>query len=272
MTVIEITNEYYYCDTTITLDRDGILRGTGSKHCFLISTANPIIEVESNMGASGDYTKTAIIENLMISGWGATNPDQIGILLNDVYNCQIRNVTIVNCGKGIQLGTTYSAQYEYMTYATNIEHVRMNHVYNGITFAKEAGSTGDFGFTHITDTSMTLHPNPENLRGIEVNTGCKLHNSFIKANVWSCSPNCCAMYIDGDTRYNLIHVSGEAFRNPTTDEKMPITVIKLGPNAVLATQQEDYNQEIYAAKLDGEDTYVDNYYCRLHNIVNDVPI
>ncbi len=140
--------------TTIHLPADGILRGiNGSRKVIITSSANPIVQVDSNFG---DITKSAVIENIILRGTDQTEATgQTAILLEDVYNCQIRNVGIQWCKEGIKLRTN-----QKWCQANHIEHVRMKYIRKGILFEKSTGSTGDFGFTFIADTSMSLQTYP----------------------------------------------------------------------------------------------------------------
>jgi hypothetical protein len=201
--------------TTISLANDGLLRGVGSKQIVIVSTANPIISVNSNLN---DITKSAVIENLILYGNGTNT----GILLQDLYNCQIRNVTILNCDVGIKLQSTEGGWSQ----SNHIQHVRMSYVNKGIQFAP--GGTNNFGFTHIEDVGIALN-NAQNLRGIEIGTGCKPYSSFIKANVWS-SQASDGMWIDGEVKYCLIN-----FNHEKTSQGAGGNGVYLGQNASIGS-------------------------------------
>jgi hypothetical protein len=179
---------------TIVVPTDGLYSGSGSKQMVIQSSADPIIDVQSNLS---DITKSAVIENLVI--WGTGN--NTGIRLQNVYNCQIRNVTIVNCYRGIKLTATGSG----WTQSNHIKHVRMAYVTNGIEFVP--GGTNNFGFTHIDDVGISLK-NEWMQTGIVIGNGCKPYSSFIKANVWSTQP-CDGMWVDGLVNLCLINFNHE---------------------------------------------------------------
>jgi len=183
--------------TTLNLDADGLLRGAGSKQVLISSSANPIVSVGSNV--SGNLHQNAVIENIVLQG---VNGTETAILLEDVYNCLIRNVAIKNADVGIKLTAT-TGKY---TEATRIEHVRMAWVNKGIQFVQGTG-TGNFGFTHIDDVGISLK-DAQDLEGIGVGPGCKLHAPFIKANVWS-SQKCDGMYVNGEIKAGIVNINHE---------------------------------------------------------------
>lgn len=197
----ELNNTYY-------LDRNGILKGgIGSKEITLTYTGSgneSIIKVHDNFGL-GEYLKTATIENLIIDGSNATNVT--GILLEDVLNSQIRNVTIKNCSVGIKLTATTDVEQLWCE-SNRIEHVRMENVDKGIVFDRGNGK-GSFGFTTIDDVGIALKDNASSV-GIEIIADyydstrlCKPYNSLIRANVWM-GPNNpgTGMVIDADASNN----------------------------------------------------------------------
>ncbi|MCW4025733.1 MAG: hypothetical protein NWF01_12005 [Candidatus Bathyarchaeota archaeon] len=196
MTLIEY-NTNQTLNTTINLPSDGLLRGTGSKQVVITSTANPIISVGSNFASM--FTRSALIENLVIVGNGAN----VGVLLQNVVHCRIRNITVVNCDVGVRL----TASGDNWTEANEIEHVRIKDVNKGIQFTPGGSPDNSRAFTYINDVGISLN-NAENLRGIEVGTGCRIYSSFIKANVWS-SQACDGMWIDGLVNLCLINFNHE---------------------------------------------------------------
>lgn len=206
--------------TTILLDEDGLLRGAGSKQITITSSANPIIRVSSNVPGAMD--KSAVIENIVLLG---SNGTETAILLDGVYNCQIRNVAIKNAGVGIKL----TAPANKWTEATHIEHVRMAWVNIGIQFVKGDG-TGNFGFTHVDDVGISLKDS-QYLRGINVGTNCTLHAPFIKANVWS-TQKCDGMYVDGEIKAGLINLRHEHLLGHVEG-----TGVYLGSNATVIDNQ-----------------------------------
>ncbi|XHH08614.1 MAG: hypothetical protein ACFCUE_13755 [Candidatus Bathyarchaeia archaeon] len=241
MTLIEYTTNQTL-STTINLPNDGLLRGVGSKQIVITSTANPIISVDSNLA---DSTRSAVIENIILCG-NATN---IGIFLQNIYNCQVRNVTIVNCDIGIKLMSANGGWSQ----SNHIQHVRMSYVNKGIQFAP--GATNNFGFTHIEDVGISLN-NTANLRGIEIGTGCKPYSSFIKANVWS-SQACDGLWVDGELKYCLINFNHEKCTSGAGGNG-----IYIGQNASIGTT----NQNFFLAAGNLSQA-INNPYSKTHDIV-----
>lgn len=198
MTLTEYTSNQSRT-TTVVLAKDGVLRGVGSKQITLTSSADPVIQVTSNMY---DWAKTAIIENLIIDKAAGYEGAGVGILLQDVYSCLIRNVVIKNCNIGIKITATSGKWSE----ANNIQHVRMLDVNKGIVFDKGAG-TGSFGFSNISSVGISLKTGDGKV-GIEVGSGSKPYASFIKANCWM-DGNSVGMDIYGEIRYSLINLNVE---------------------------------------------------------------
>ncbi|MCW4025732.1 MAG: hypothetical protein NWF01_12000 [Candidatus Bathyarchaeota archaeon] len=243
MTLIEY-NTNQTLNTTINLPSDGLLRGVGSKQIVITSTANPIISVNSNLA---ENYKSAVIENVILCG----NTSNIGILLENIYNCQVRNVTIVNCDIGIKLISSDGGWSQ----SNHIQHVRMSYVNKGIQFAP--GATNNFGFTHIEDVGISLN-DTANLRGIEIGTGCKPYASFIKANVWS-SQACTGMWVDGEIKYCLINFNHEKCTAGAGGNG-----IYLGPNASIGS---NINQSFFLA-AGNLSTAVSNPYSKANDIVS----
>jgi hypothetical protein len=205
-----------------TVAADGRYAGAGSKQTTLSGSGIVIMKVTPNV-PNGDFHKTAIIEDLIIDGGKDVNgdifPGSVGILLQNVYNCIIRNVTILNCEVGIKIENTDN----YWSQSNRIEHVRMTNVKKGILFTAETGTNGDFGFTTIKDVGIKL--NGENQRdanvdaservGIQIGTAngpvVKLYSSFIKATVWLGNyTNSCGMKVYGELKYSLVMFAVES--------------------------------------------------------------
>jgi|GEM_PF-1328707 len=187
-------------------ERYGDSNVDGSKKLAINYTGNGqgekvIIQVEENV-ESGLFQKNAIIENLVINGNG--KPGTVGILLKNVYNCIIRNVTIIDCDIGIKIENTNN----YWSQSNHIEHVMMRDVKKGVLFVGAAGS-GDFGFTTIRDVGIVLRDDDSSNVGIQVGTQngpiAKLHNAFIKTTVWvGKAYGGCGMRIYGELKYSLV--------------------------------------------------------------------
>lgn len=189
--LIEFTEEFTYLDETIELASDGLLRGTGSKQVTVISSADPIVSVGSNV--PDDFHKTAVIENIVL--WGNEGNEK-GVLLEDVYGCQIRNVSLKNLDTGILITATSGKWSE----ANRIEHVRMFYLNStGIDFQKGDG-TGKFGCTHIADVGISFKNSGT---GIKTDSDCELYAPFIKANMWANQGTSWGISLDGTINAGL---------------------------------------------------------------------
>jgi hypothetical protein len=206
--------------STINVASDALLRGIGSKQITITSTADPIISVGSNFDS--EFARSATIENLVLVG----NGSNVGILLQDVVHCRIRNVTVVNCDVGVRLTASGNNWCE----ANQIEHVRIKDVNKGIQFAPGGSADNSRAFTYINDVGISLN-NAQNLRGIEIGTGCRIYSSFIKANVWS-TQACTGMYIDGLVNLCLIN-----FNHEKTTANRGGNGVYLGQNATVSDNQ-----------------------------------
>jgi hypothetical protein len=167
-------------NATQTVGVQAVVHGAvGSKKVIITSNADPILQVQRNPMSNDNPTysgvESALIENLVIRG----NGTNVGILLNDVYNCQIRNVTLENCAVGIRLLNT-----NHWSEVNHIEHVRMENVGKGIEFIDVNGALQrSFMSTYIEDVGISLM-NESGKIGIDISGKCKPYSSFIKANVW----------------------------------------------------------------------------------------
>jgi hypothetical protein len=188
MTLIEWTTSQSTSTTYQIPYYDALLRGTGSKEITLTYTGSgnqAIVKVKPNMELSPPNTwwETTTIENLIIDGQNIAGTT--GVLLEDVYNCSIRNLTIKNCDIGIKL----SATDDRFSEANSIQHVRMENVGKGIVFDNGNLRSGSFAFTTIDDVGIVLKDNSGSV-GIEIGAGndanhvCTPYNSIIRANVW----------------------------------------------------------------------------------------
>jgi hypothetical protein len=239
--------------STINLAVDGLLRGTGSKQVKIRSSANPIISVNSNLS---DLTKSAVIENLRIEG---VNGTETGILLQNVYNCKIRNISVENCALGIKLTSTGSGWSQ----SNRMEHVRMRGVNKGIQFAP--GGTNNFGFTHIDDVGISLKYVSDS-RGIEIGTGCKPYSSFIKTTIWSGADGCYGMWIDGEEKYSLINLVFERLGDTGSGGKG----VYLGQNSSIGSNNQSFFLAAGNLKANppvSEADVIENTYGKAHDIV-----
>jgi hypothetical protein len=185
--------------STITVPYNGRYAGYGSKQATVTwSGASNIIQVESNLS---NLDSSAVIENLVIDGSEQSNTT--GILLENVYNCLIRNVTIKNCDVGIKVSVTGSG----WSHANRFEHIRMVNVKTGILFTGTS-TNKDFSYTTIDDVGISLKDanDPTNV-GIKVgNSNANLYGAFIKATIWLRSSNGTAMEINGQVKFSLVNI------------------------------------------------------------------
>lgn len=218
---------------TIIVPRDGRYVGSGSKQTTInYDGASTIMQVQESFDdGAGDWTKSALIENLIIDGLNYSNTT--GIYLENVYKCFIRNLTIKNCDVGIHLRNTGGKWTEF----NRIEHVRMSNVKTGIKFSTNGehyqGLPGDStGFTKIDDVGIALK-NDANSVGILIGDGNSLkikpYSSYIKANVWMQSAGGAGMELDsGELQFGLINF---AVSGPSNGYGIK------GTNAVIANNQ-----------------------------------
>jgi hypothetical protein len=186
----------------------GLLQGAEGRKCVLTvknNLVNPIVRVQPTWHMSVNppaYVHSAVIENLIIDGKGYNNT---GILLENVCNCQIRNITIRNCEVGIHIRNKWGLWSE-----TNcLKHIRMENVKTGILFTTAGPYTSptsqktypgaSAGFTVIDDVGIKL-ANSSDAVGIQVGgkriindpdgkqdvitTVISPYSSRIRANVW----------------------------------------------------------------------------------------
>jgi hypothetical protein len=183
------------------------------------TTASPMVKVKpwTDLDVPADLrnVKSALIENLIIDGQNLSGI--VGICLQNVYNCWIRNLTIKNCDVGIKLQLTYGAWSEF----NRIEHIRMENVNTGILFTTSGpnpDNPDDFpgnsaGFTHIDDVGIKLN-NTSTAVGVQIgddinqNRTIDPYSAFIRANVWLQSAGGKGLQIkNGTLQYGLINLS-----------------------------------------------------------------
>jgi len=179
-----------------------------------------IMAVESNL--PDRVAGSAVIENLVIDGntdggGSSFGVGTTGILLQNVYNCLIRNVTIMNCEVGIKVKLTDG----FWSHGNRFEHIRMINVKNGIVF-EGTSSARDFSYTVIDDVRISLAGFLDDVVGIKIGVNADLHCAFIKATVWLGDfpddnyPQV-GLVVDGSLRYSLVNleVEQEQPRDPT---------------------------------------------------------
>ena len=212
-TLIPWTTNANPINYTTEVGQNWMLQGaTGSKQSRLnYNGSADAVLVDSNVNFENGqvyWEKNAVIENLIIDGQGSTNAN--GIVLENVYNCLIRNVTIKNFERGIVLRDTGQDYSEYNT----IKHVRLENCKIGILFESTTG-TGSFAFTNLDDVGIQLK-NDSNAVGIQVGsenytTVATPYSAYIKATIWMDSSGGSGMkLINGGINGGLVnlHVRG----------------------------------------------------------------
>ncbi len=205
---------------TITVGKGERYAGSGSKQTT-VTGSGTIMQIESNLAE--DFVHTAVVENLIIDGQNQSGTT--GILLQNVGNAIIRNITIKNCDTGILLNNYYGAWTE----VNCLRNIRMENVKKGIMFNTDGYFAQDhpgssFGVTFIDDLGISLK-NDSTAVGIQVGDGYYAHggsgtwpngrplnaapyNSFIKANIWLGSAGGTGLKIlNGELKYGLINLA-----------------------------------------------------------------
>jgi hypothetical protein len=190
--------------STITVTYDGRYAGSGSKQTTVYySGATTIMQVASNVPSH--LENSALIENLVIDGKGQANT--VGIFLENVYNCCVRNVTIMNCDVGIKVSVTGSNWSQ----ANRFEHIRMINVKTGIQFTGNS-SGKDFSYTTIDDVGISVTLNSDSV-GIKIDSNTNLYSSFIKATVWLDTSAATGMLVNGELKLSIVNFEVES--NPS---------------------------------------------------------
>jgi len=178
--------------------------GEGSKLTTVTySGGTEIIHVNSN---ESDVNSNAVIENLIIDGSDVANT--IGIQLQNVSNCIVRNVTIMNCDVGIRVWISDASSAN----GNRFEHIRMINVKQGIIFAGNSGGYDKFYHTVIDDVGISIKQDHSNGIGILVgDSNARLYDSFIKATVWlnGANRNQKGMVVEGQVKYSLVNLEVE---------------------------------------------------------------
>jgi hypothetical protein len=194
---------------THVLGKDAKLSGVGSKQTIIQSSADPIISVESNFS---DLSKSALIENLVIFGTG----ENTAIRLQDVSGCQIRNVTIGNCGVGVDLYATADGRCD----SNCIEHLRLLYNNTGIRFRCDSYPTS-FNYNVLDDIGISL--DGVGNCGISIedeNDGSILNDSIIRAMLWAKASGTVCLTVYGAIKRGLINLRCEGFVGRTTGVKL----------------------------------------------------
>jgi uncharacterized repeat protein (TIGR02543 family) len=211
-------------DASINVPFDGYYAGTmGSKGTTLgyVGLGNEaVLKVASNFS---DLSKSAVIENLIIDG--KNKPDMVGILLEDVSNCLIRNVTIMNCAVGIKVKLT-GGKGAYAQ-GKRFEHVRMINVNVGILF-EGVNIANDFSYTFIDDVGISLANGSSSNVGVKIGACANLFSVFIKANIWLNESNGTGLEMENSLlKYSLVNFAVEEIVQNTTGKGI---VLNAGAN------------------------------------------
>jgi hypothetical protein len=187
---------------TIVVPRNGLYTGQGSKQTVIeYNGTDVIMQVEANV-PGGYFNESAIIENLVIDGNNA--PDSVGILLENVYGCYIRNLTIMNCAVGIKVKITGNN----WSHANRFEHIRMIDVKTGILF-EGTNTNNDFSYTTIDSVLISLKNNSTDI-GIKIGKPyANLYSAFIKSTVWLATSGATGMEVNGSLKFSLVNFEVE---------------------------------------------------------------
>ena len=173
---------------------------------YTMRSTNAIVEVQSNITPTDKRINGAVIENLVIDGLSLSN-GATGILLENVCNCLIRNITIRNCEVGIRVKLT-SASNGVGSHGNRFEHIWMSNVKTGIVFEGVSGAK-DFSYTSIDDVSINLVSNTSSAVGINIGLNASLCCGFVRGVVWLGSSGGKGLDVSGELRYSLVNLGVE---------------------------------------------------------------
>ena len=214
--------------STIVVPYNGCEAGSNSKQTtHTYNGASTIMQVATNLPNNID--ENAIIENLIIDGLNLSN-NATGILLENVCNCLIRNVTIMNCEVGIKIKLTGSNGN--FSRNNRFEHIRMINVKTGILF-EGTSSAKDFSYTTIEDVGISLVGNSTDT-GIKIgndNVNANLYGAFVKVNVWLNESGGKGLEVNGQIKGGLVNLAVAENGNNSG------RCIVLNTNAVISNNQ-----------------------------------
>jgi hypothetical protein len=189
-----------------------LLQGAEGRKWAIIagsSAANPLVKVQSTVFEGPDrFVHSALIENLVIDG---NDQNVTGILLENVGQCQIRNVTIKNCDVGIHLKNVEG----WWSECNFLKHIRMENVKTGIKFTGSQKISnyrpGDSAaFTMIDDVDISLVNNSAAV-GIQIGDGVDLikpYSSYLKASIKLGSAGGTGLKVlNGEFKFGLGHLT-----------------------------------------------------------------
>jgi hypothetical protein len=195
--------------STINVALDGREAGTtGSKQRLIkYQPQGDLVMMLVKSNLPNNLDRNAVIENLIIDG--SNTPNTIGVLLENVCNGLIRNITIKDCDIGIKVKITGNGK----AFGNRFEHVRMINVKHGIIF-EGAENAKDFSYTTIDDVgiSLAIDQTPSSDKtaiGIKVDSKANLYNAFIKATVWMSHYAHKCLVVDGEIKYSLVNIEVE---------------------------------------------------------------
>jgi parallel beta-helix repeat protein len=187
---------------------NGRKTGLGSKRETTNSSPGSSFVLRVMPNQPNSVSGSAVIENLIIDGnnaAGAPVAGITGILLEDVCNCLVRNVTIRNCEVGIRVKVTSGNR----AFGNRFEHIRMINVKTGILF-EGAENAKDFSYTTIDNVRTSL---PETVTsgavGIHVSFNARLYNALVRATTWLSGSMGTGLRVDGEIKYSLVNFEVE---------------------------------------------------------------
>jgi len=236
---------------TVLVGIDGRYVGVGGRQT-VVTGSGVIMQVESNftdpkVPVLEPFSRTAVVENLIIDGGGQGGTT--GLLLENVGNAFVRNITIRNCDVGIKLCNTNGRWTE----VNHLQHIRMENVKTGILFDTTGpGSDGpgdSFGHSFISGVGIVLR-NVSDAVGIKVGDDpaasaskvAKPYFSFIKANVWLGSVGGCGVkLVNGELKHCLVNIGVHGHGTGIGLDLSTATANPLAGQTPIEKNQRDYN-------------------------------
>jgi uncharacterized repeat protein (TIGR02543 family) len=192
---------------TVNVPFDGRYAGSSGSKEMTLSYAGvgneAVLKVLSNLPSNTD--KSAVVENLVIDG--NNKPNMIGILLEDVSKCLIRNLTIMNCDVGIKVQLT--GNKGACAQGNRFEHIRMINVKTGILF-EGTNSAKDFSYTTIDDVGISLEDQLATSDvGIKIGSNANLYCAFIRATVWLAKSKGVGLEVNDKLNFSIVNLAVE---------------------------------------------------------------
>lgn len=188
--------------STIVVPYNGRYAGNGSKQDTIDANGADTIIMQVQSNVPDNLDGSAVIENLIIDGKNYSGTT--GILLQNVYNCCIRNLTIKDCDVGIHVDLTD----DHWSHANRFEHIRLMNVKTGILFTGTSGYH-DFSHTIIDDVGISVKDDADAI-GIKIGDSyANVYNAFIKATVWLGDSTGKGMEVNGQLKLSLVNLEVE---------------------------------------------------------------